>query len=194
MRISRLLRLTMPFTIMSLVSSLKIYSQNSGADVLVGINIPSLLFAISNSKYVKNPIGACITSKVFLSEKVAIVPSIRYDNFNYKPLDKRVADYAQLKIGVAYFDNLLGKLMSDMTNYPFVKSYSLVDGGLGIKLNDKMTGNNNCFAYSIGYGLRWLHKRMVVDGCSNWANIKLEDGKTASWFNYTLGFGYHFGK
>jgi hypothetical protein len=186
----KLFKPTILALLMSSTFFTKSFSQDPGTDVFLSVNLPGLLYAGNISKYAKNPIGLSLTGRIFLSEKIALVPSIRYDNFKYQPLNKRVGDYAQFKMGLTYFDNLLGEKFSKFFHKNGT-SYFLAECGLGVKLNQQMIGNKNCLAYSVGYGFRMpIGERMIADACLGWVNLKLATGITASWVDYRAGAGY----
>ena len=194
MNFFRLLRPTFCIC-MFLLLSMKAFTQGSGTHIILAVNTPGLFYLGDISKYAKNSIGFSLTGRFYLAKKIAVNPSIRYDNFNYKPLGKRVGDYAQFKFGITYFDNLAGKKLSEFFHDSTIKSYSLVDCGLGTKFNTAMIGNKNCFAYSIGYGVKKDYRnRMILDLCYGWVNLKLANGITASWLDYRIGLGYRLGK
>lgn len=173
----------------------KVFSQHRGTDLILDLNTPGLFYWGDLSKNAKNAIGLSLTGRFYLSEKIAVNSSFRYDNFNYKPLNKRVGDYTQIKTGITYFDNLAGQKLSKLFHDSTIKSYIVAEGGLGFKLNRLMIGNKTCFAYSIGYGVRLNNKkRIVYDLCYDWVSLKLAKGITASWLDCRVGFGYRLGK
>ena len=45
----------------------------------------------------KLPLGVSIVGTMYLAKKVVITASVRYDKFNYKPLDKRIGEYRNTK-------------------------------------------------------------------------------------------------
>lgn len=189
MSIFQLLRLKVFFIIMFIVPA-KAFTQHLGKDIFLAVNTPAFFYFGDISKFAKNnAIGFSLASRIFLANKLAVIPSIRYDNFKYKPLDKRIGDYAQFKIGLTYFGKFspIRFLLNDST----IKNYFLVDCGIGVKLNSEMIGNKNCFAYSIGYGATKIYRnKIILDMCTEWVSLKLANGINASWLDYRIGLGY----
>lgn len=172
----------------------KIFSQNSGVDISFNLHAPNANLWFDISKYATRPIGFSLESKIFLNEKLAIIPSLGYDNFKYKPLNKRIGSYARGKLGLIYFDNLLRKPLMFLVKDSSFQTYTLIEAGLGVKLNEAMPGNKQGLSFAIGYGWRWIKNRMVWNIAFRYVNLKLASGINASWLDSRFGIGYRLKK
>ncbi len=130
--------------------------------------------------------------RLYVSKTVAITPSIRFDNFINKVSNTRSEDYLQYKIGVAYDDNVLGKVLGKYLEKDRFTSYSLVDFGIASKVKSKLEGKKNTFAFSVGYGFKGLlSKKLFFDSLLNWGSVSSANSAQGSWFDFRFGFGLY---